>query len=216
MKKITYYMLACLGILVGTQSCENPLKDVNILVSSEILQYTTMLQVSDTEGTPLSDLTVRITGRDAEYIYNLDGRKQFSLNDGLLGLGVHPEHQPTSGNPVVFRIELSGNGYLTQVIPVTIGDQQFSSVNAVSLLNLNSAPAGVTVYTPSATLTDNAIAQTLVISTPLDNATEQAMQITLPAGTQFKDADGNTLSGASLTASIVTADTDKPDAPMSS
>jgi len=212
MKKNMFYMLTGLLALAGIQSCENPLKDVNILVSSEILKYTTLLHVSDTEGEPLSNLSVTIKGRDAAYIYNLEGRKQFKLDGGLLNLGIHPEHEPTPGNPIVFQVELSGSGYLTQVIPVTIVDQQFSSINAISVMDLDAAPAGVTVYTPTVALVNNAIAKTLILTTPLSNASEQSVQITLPVGTQFLDENGNILTGTELTASIINADTDKEGA----
>lgn len=205
-------MLAWLAVIAGVQSCENPLKDVNILVSSEILKYTTILQVSDTEGDPLSDLTVTVKGRDAAYIYNLEGRKQFNLNGGLLGLGIHPEHEPTPGSPIVFQLELSGAGYLTQVIPVRINAQQFSSVNAISMMDLSAAPAGVTVYTPTVALSNGTLTEPVTINTPLSNASEQSVQITLPAGTQFLDESGNVLTGNELTATIINSDTDKPDA----
>lgn len=182
------------------------------MVSSDILKYTTVLQVYDTQGDLISDVNVSVRGQDAEYIYNLDGRKQFNLRDGLLGFGVHPEHQPTPGKPIKFLVELSGPNYLTQVIPVTIVDEQFSSVYAVTVLDLSNPPAGVTAYRPTVSLVNNAIGETITLMSPLNNGAEQRVRITLPAGTQFLDENGNVLRGSQLTALIVNVDTDKEDA----
>ncbi len=212
MKRVNSAQLLGLALLTGILSCQNPLKDVNILVSSEILKYTAMLHVTDAFGNPQSDLTVTIRGRDAEYVYNLDGRKQFTLQDGLVGLGIHPKHEPTPGNPVVFQVELSGANYFTQLVPVVIVAEQFSMINAVSVINLEDTPPGVSVYAPSISLTGNATTEPIVLTTPAQNAAAQTMQITLPAGTQFLDENGNVLSGSELKVSIVNADTDKPGA----
>jgi len=200
------------ALLLVVQGCQDPLKDVNVVVSSAVIRYSTLLEITDGLGKPAKNVTVTITGPDAEYIYNLDGYKQFTLNDGLLGLGVHPKHEPTETDPVTFSVRLSGEGYVTQVIPVQITSGQHSGLHAISLLRPDAAPPGVTVYRPSAALEDGQLAETLTISTPLTGPSEQAAQITLPAGTQFLDENGKPLQGGQLSAQIINVDTDKEEA----
>ncbi|MBK1441638.1 hypothetical protein JHJ32_16685 [Parapedobacter sp. ISTM3] len=209
--KPTKYLLYSLGwtVLLCIQSCQHPLKDIRVVVSSAILEYTTVLQITDGQGNAVNNVSVTLSGPDAEYIYNLEGRRQFQLRDGLLGLGVHPQHEPTEDNPVTFYVELSGEDYLTQVIPVIITSELRSSLNAVSVLRLSDAPPGVAVYRPTVSLVDGRIGETLMLTTPLSETSEQTTRITLRAGTQFLDADGNIITGNTLSGLIVNTDTDK-------
>ncbi|SEL25788.1 hypothetical protein [Parapedobacter koreensis] len=209
--KFTKYLLYSFSLvaLLCIQSCEDPLKDVRVVVSSAILEYTTLLQITDGQGNPANNLTVTLLGNDAESIYNLEGYRQFQIRDGLLGLGVHPQHEPTEGNPVTFYVQLSGQDYLTQVIPIIITSEQRSSLHAVSVLRLSDAPPGVSVYRPTVSLVSGRIGETIILSTPLSETVNQTTRITLRAGTQFLDANGNVINGSTLTALIVNLDTDK-------
>src|SRR5690606_12917573 len=86
---------------------------------------------------------------------------------------------------------------------VQITSGQHSGLHAISLLRPDAAPPGVTVYRPSAALEDGQLAETLTISTPLTGPSEQAAQITLPAGRQFLDENGKPLQGGQLSTLLI-------------
>src|SRR3546814_18346880 len=82
------------------QRCEHPLKDVEVEVNTDPFAYGILLRITDELDNPVSDVTVTIGGEDAEYIYNLNGYKQFDIEKGVLILGIHPLHRPTAAKPV--------------------------------------------------------------------------------------------------------------------
>ncbi|MGK6351550.1 hypothetical protein [Parapedobacter sp. DT-150] len=133
--KIHQHLIASLtvAVLFTIQSCENPLKDVSVVVDTEAVQYGTAIQIIDEQGNTVSDLTVAISGEDAEYIYGMEGRQQFEITDGLLGLGVHPLHAPTESDPVSFAVQLSGEGYVSETVPITITVSQHTSAHVVQI-----------------------------------------------------------------------------------
>ncbi|GEP96912.1 hypothetical protein [Chitinophaga cymbidii] len=206
------YKLYLLLLSVLLLQCQNPLQDVEIQISTDILHYTTLVQVEDGNGNPVSNLTVAITGQDADQIYNLAGTKTFLLQSGVLGLGVHPRSDPEEGMPVMFNIELSGTGFLTQNIPMTIHKGQLQQVIKTDVLNIREAPAGIAVATPTAPLQGGATAEEVTLETAPQNQATEVTKITMPAATQFQDAGGNTLAGGQLGAVIAHVDPSKESA----
>lgn len=206
------YKLYILLLSVLLLQCQNPLQDVEIQVSTDIIHYSTLVQVEDGNGNPVSNLTVAITGQDADQIYNLAGTKTFVLQSGVLGLGVHPKSDPREGTPVMFNVELSGPGYLSQNIPMTIHKGQLQQVIKTDVLNIAEAPAGIAVATPSAPLQGGATATEVTLETTPQNQATEVTKITMPAATQFQDAGGNTLVGGQVSAVIAHVDPSKESA----
>lgn len=188
------------------------MQDVEIQVSTDIIRYSTLLQVEDGNGNPVSNLTVNITGLDADNIYNLAGTKTFVLQGGILGLGVHPHNDPREDLPVSFNIELSGPGYLSQNIPMTIHKGQLQQIVKTDVLNIYKAPAGIAVATPTAPLQGGATATEITLETTAQNEATEVTKITVPAATQFQDAGGSALIGNQVSAVIAHVDPSKETA----
>lgn len=211
-KKLPIYALTC-TLLWGAISCESPLKDFNLVISSEVIKHSATLQVRDTDNQPVNNVTIKLLSGDTEDIYNLSGYKDFKLNGDLVTFGVDPKRTPTTANPITFRVEISGSGYLTQVIPVTIADVS-TGIQPVQLVKPAEIPDGVEVIVENVELGSNG---TLPVATTisLDNqggGDGSSIDISLPAGLQFQDENGAVITGGVLTATVSSIDASDPDA----
>jgi len=197
------------GILLSAlliNACKDPLEHFELNVGTEILHYTNMIQVEDGNGQPISNITAAISGPDAALIYNLAGYKNFTINGGLLGLGIHPEHDPTKDREVRYDVSFSGSGYLTQVVPVVISEQQPYSVQTVHILNLDNPPPGVRMNQSSLTLQNNTLLTDATLATTIGNQATGTADIKLLQGTSFLDRQGAVIPGDHLNLRMVYLD----------
>lgn len=198
------------GILVSAlliNACKDPLEHFELNVGTEILHYTNIIQVEDGNDQPISSVTAAISGPDATLIYNLAGYKNFTINGGLLGLGIHPEHDPTREREVKYNVSFSGSGYLTQVVPVVISEQQPYSVQTVHILKLDNPPAGVALKQSSLSLANNTLPADATLATTTGNQTTGTAEIKLSPGTNFQDPQGNVIPGDHLNLRMVYLET---------
>lgn len=202
--------LAIVGLIFS--QCKNPLDDVELAVDSNIFKYTTLLEINSTSGSPIgSNATVTITGADASKIYNLDGRRTFQVNGGVLGLAVSPGNEPTTTSPLNFNVSIAAPGHLTTVIPVRINASQKGSFTKVSMVDISNPPQGVAIETKTVSLSSTgATTVATTLATNSSSASPEAVAISLPAGTQFKAADGSNIVASSLSVSTLTANTGNP------
>ena len=199
MKKIIYFLLLAGIVSVFSLQCKNPLQDVKLEVNAEVINYSVLLEFDDPCGCVPKGLSVNVKGKDAAAIYDLSGKKEIAIDKGIIAIGVHPRMEPTDGNPLSFNIEVSGDGYLPLNIPVKIYKKQFQQIMTKSIMKISTPPAGASVRNTTTNLNANSsISQPVTLSTPLTNGKTEAATITLPAGTQFQDADGKVLTGSTL------------------
>ncbi|WDF68983.1 hypothetical protein PQ465_01080 [Sphingobacterium oryzagri] len=211
-RKFTIYALA-LSLFAGVASCESPLKDFNLQISTEVISHSATLRLVNTNGTPITSATVTLVSGDTEDIYNLSGRKEFSLTDNLITFGVDPKRMPTAADPIRFRVQIVAPGYITQVVPVAITDAS-TGIETVVLAQPTSLPGGATQLAENVALaTDGSTLQatTVAIASPIEG-TASNMELTIPAGTQFIGADGNVVTGSSVSISVINIDPNHEDA----
>ncbi|HUH18909.1 hypothetical protein [Albibacterium sp.] len=207
MKRIYFILVGALISTMLFSQCADPLKGFELNVSTDVIHYTTLIQVKDANGNTPSGVTVTIGGRDAESIYNLAGEKTFAVTQGIVALGVHPKAEPTANNNVQFSVVLSGPGYVTQNVPVTINYKQFESVRTVTLLKPANPPVpGVVESVTTTPLVNNATATPIVLTVGSGNVGQQSVNIEVASGTQFLDAAGQVITGSSLTSSVTLFD----------
>src|SRR3546814_12542136 len=120
------------ALVTGVQTCALPIY-VEVEVNTDPFAYGILLRITDELDNPVSDVTVTIGGEDAEYIYNLNGYKQFDIEKGVLILGIHPLHRPTAAKPVAFSVQLSGSGYITEPTPLTITSAQYTRAYPIQI-----------------------------------------------------------------------------------
>lgn len=205
---INSLFLSLFGVLY---SCESPLKDFNLQVSSEVIKHNITLRVADLEGKDISGVSISLASGDIQDIYNMDGKKHFQLTDNLITLGLNPNRIPNVEKPVRFRVKLTANGYMTQTVPVAITDVS-SGLQTIILRKSMVIPIGVKEIVDNLGLEKNgAISKQTIISIPSAQGSGN-MTMTIPSGTQFLDEKGEIITGNSLQVTVTSIDGNNRDA----
>lgn len=192
-------------------SCKNPLTDFNLLVSSEVIRHSTTIKIVDQNGANIAGVQVELESGDTKDVYNLSGVRDFKVNDNLVTFGLDPKRVPTVESPVRFRIKISAPGYTAQIVPVTISSVSQGLQTAV-LTKPSEVTEGVEEVKQNIALqTDGSTvaAQTVIVPSAVGKG---EINIVIPAGTQFKDASGKTLTGNFMQLSVTSIDADNEDA----
>ncbi len=203
MKKLVYLLVA-VASLCFTQ-CTKPTKGFVFTVSPNVFDYTATLKFYNaaTPGVAPTGLTLTISGDAAASVYEISGVKTFNVVDGIITMGILPGVNPTSGKPTKFVVTAKAPGYLDAQVPVVITAGQPIKLINVSMINLAAPPSGVNVAQTSTALTGGATSTPVSVATPTANPGDQVVTIDIPAGTSFKDAANNTLSGNTLHSTVV-------------
>lgn len=210
MKKLAIYALA-VALLGGASSCENPLKDFNLQISTEVIENYVTLRVVDAAGANVPGVTVALVSGDTQDIYNMNGYKDFKLTDNLLTIGVDPARTPTANNPIRFRVRFSAPGYISQTVPVAITDVS-AGIQTVVLVKPTEIPDGAEEVVENVDLNpDGSTAAAATVSLPSASGTGD-MTITVPAGTQFRDANGTIITGTNVQIVVTSIDANNEDA----
>ena len=213
MKNFTKLLSLLLIVAFTLNGCRNPAYEVNVLFDAQVITYKAGLQLTDASGSALpGNIDVTVTGPDAASIYDFSGTKKIYAPNGVITLGVHPNFIPTASKTLSFNVIIKIPGYEEKNIPMTIGVNDFTQdIKGITMVK-------TTVNTPytSVVVKDFPLgaggATTVVssFSTPSTSGVPQTTSISIPVGTTFKDANGNLLTGGSLTAQAINFDAGDP------
>jgi hypothetical protein len=198
-----YYFLPAITLLVLVSviavRCKKPTDGINVTVNtSNLFHYTALVQVVDPSGAVPSNLTVTVSGASAAAIYGIDGKKALAAPGGIIAIAVHPKMEPTATTPLTFNLTISGPGYLTLIVPVTISSTQNSQVIKANILNLTVATAGVANASSTAAAVGGTVVVPATLTTPTSAGNPESTTITIPAGTKLQDANGTTINASSV------------------
>lgn len=210
MKKLAIYILLVV-LFGGVSSCESPLKDFNLQISTEVIEHYVTLRVVDANGNNVNGVSVSLVSGDTQDIYNMNGYKDFKLTDNLITLGVDPKRTPTANNPIRFRVQFAATGYNTQTIPVTITDAS-AGIQTVVLTKPLEVPDGAEEVVENVDLeADGSTAAETTITLPSAVGGDD-MTLTIPSGTQFRDASGTAITGTNVQIVVTSIDANNDDA----
>ncbi len=207
MKKTLFPSIAF--ALFASLSCEkDPLKDFNFQLSPELLEYTAMIELIDPAalGQIPQNATIRFVGDQASSIYTIAGTKDFIFEEGKLAIGVDPDALPDNSSVEVTAI-VEADGYLTSRTLLQFGALKQQLIT-IPLLQTNQLPNGVGFLQSSVALTNNTLPTSHTFSLNASGTKNQAIQLELPAGTQFFNSSGQMINGSTLEAQIAGFDTD--------
>jgi hypothetical protein len=142
MKKILYIAIALFS--VGFTQCTKPTKDFTFSVNPKPFDHTVTMNFYDAAdpNTPPPNITITVSGANANDIYEISGVKNYNVVEGILSLGLLYKANPTEGNPATFTVKAEAPGYLSALIPVTIkADQPIKLIN-VSMIKIDNPPSG--------------------------------------------------------------------------
>lgn len=136
-------------------ACTKPTQDIKVVVDTNVIKYSALVQVSDAaNGTnPPANLSLAISGQDAASIYEISGKKNFNISNGIISLGPTPALEPTADKPVKFTATLSAPGYTTVTRDIQINAGQTQQVVSISMTKTGTTITTSPVATPTAEAT---------------------------------------------------------------
>ncbi|WP_285009732.1 hypothetical protein [Pedobacter faecalis] len=213
MKNLTKIFTFLLAAVCLFNSCKNPASEMNIIFDADVIKYKATLILKSSTGEELpSNINVTVEGQDAASIYDFSGTKKIYAPAGIVTIGVTPKDVPTANKDLAFDVLITAPGYEPKRIPMTILFNQFQQIVNVTMLKTVAPSPASTVVIADAPLTNGTPAAPLTFTTPTSATVEETTTVTIPAGTQFKAANGTTLTGSTLTAQIININPDEPAA----
>ncbi len=193
--------LAATGIIL---SCTSPFKDMDVSVNSNVYKNVLNLEVVSSTGAPITDAAVTISGPDAGKIYNAEGKKVFTVAHGFLFLGVDPNVTVSPEMPLNINVTISSPGHLIAQMPLKLTGTQKVSLRRLTMVNTATSTPDLTVKSTSVPLgADGTPTAHVTVNIPPAAGQTEATSVTIPAGTQFKDADNKVVTGTNLQVSVI-------------
>ncbi|WP_313411251.1 hypothetical protein [Sphingobacterium multivorum] len=208
--KLKFYKpyIFALALLALGGSCQSPLKDFNLVVSSNVIKDRATIKVLDAAGASIPNVSIKLLAGDTEDVYNEQGYKSFPLVGDLVVFGLDPNRTPTTTVPVEFTIEISAAGYYKQIVPLSITGEQMG-IHEIRLVKELSNVEGVVVATQTAALVGGVTNKEIAVN--LDGGDSYIdMKLNIPAGTSFQDANGKIISGGLVNIAVQALDRDQP------
>lgn len=185
-------------------SCKNPVDNISVNIDGNVIHYKTTLILNDVTGASLpATLKVTVTGEDSAYVYDYAGYKEIAITNGLITLGIHPDHQPTAEQEVKFNVTISGTGYLTRIIPVSVNESEYSQVLNIPMLKVATPSAAVSLRTKSTAITAGKLTKADTLTTALTATIKERTTVSILAATEFKSITGTLIKATPLVETLI-------------
>ncbi len=185
--------------------CKNPAEDVQIIVDTDIFKSPTLIQFTNakagSEGPKA--FTVEITGPGASLVRTPTGGKVFKTAEGLLNLFLDRIADPSPTNPVKFTVIANATGYAPTYQDVVIASATDPTIYKVPMVEYANPTAGSGVIVSTRVITNGVTSTDISFTTATNAGMAQKSDITVPTGTAFLDAAGQSVGGSQLEARIV-------------
>jgi hypothetical protein len=142
----------CMALIMCILSaCKKPTEDIKIVIDTDVIKYTAMINVTDgQDGNPApANSTITISGNAASNIYELSGKKNIQLSAGMVTIGLHPSITPAADQPISVIAEINAPGYNKESRQITFSAEKKQQVVNIQLTRTGStAPPVVTPPLP--------------------------------------------------------------------
>ncbi len=127
-------------LMLAFFSCKKPTENIKLVVDTDIIKYTAMLNVRDahTGDAAPADATITIIGEAAPNVYELSGKKNIKLAAGMVTIGLHPNIVPTADKPMMVTVEITASGYNKATKQVTFTAAQKQQVLDIDITKVGS------------------------------------------------------------------------------
>lgn len=190
--------------LINIMACDitglqDSIDNFALVIALEEINTGSSILFTDATTGELINTTVNVSfeGQNGSDVIDMfsDPITEVEVEESIVVFGIDNSVIPTIENPATIKLRLEADGYLPVVKTVEITDTGISDFN-LTMVNENDKPEGIKDISASATTnTDGTLASDLeVMSGDTTTATFNS-RITIPEGTVFEDANGNTLTG---------------------
>lgn len=144
MKKILF------ALVLFSVACKKPTDNIKVVVDTDIIKYTALIQVTDAaNGVSVpTNATLTIGGNNANDIYEISGKKQFKLTNGIITIGPDPDGAPTADKSSSCSVQISAPGYNTITKTVIFTADKKQQLLSIALVKLGSPVTGTPVAKP--------------------------------------------------------------------
>jgi hypothetical protein len=212
-RNLLYILISILTFGVVLYACKNPGDGVTINVNTYVLKAPTMVQfinaVKDAPNQP-KDFPITIGGRDADKIVNSSNEPVFSAKDGRVMLALKKGVEPSMTNPIEFTVaaEIPGFTPATKTFVIT-SDIPTSAV--VQVIEYANPVPGTTAKVQEDALQGGVNVAPIVVQTSAPSGTTDAATVSIAAGTQFLDANGQPILASRLESRVVQYGAESPE-----
>ena len=200
MKLVNISKIVLLSGVLAFGSCvpKMPTENVKIKIDTDkLLPYNFSMQfINESNGQAIIDKEVKIeiSGKDADKIYELSGTKSFKVVNGFINLAIKTASTPSEANPLEFVITATADGYLATTVKLNYTEAESRTFD-IAMISLANLPASISKTSTTVSNSGDGLSSDLTVTPAKVSTVNTGMSITIPAGTKFLDASGNTLSG---------------------
>jgi len=97
------------------QSCKFPKDEVenfDVNIDAGFVNLLMNAKIATEDSMPIKKVSFTVSGKDAMYIFDSEGKTNFNAEGGNLNLILGPSANPTKNNPITFTIQVQMEGYL--------------------------------------------------------------------------------------------------------
>lgn len=152
MKKKTFTLTSWLFLLLLMSGCKKQIQDVleNELMfnldANAFLQNQVQFQFVNANATNSTNQprpTVKISGKDAQLVYDINGGKDVKVEGQFARLVVSPGQSLPADNPAIFKVRAEAPGYLPIEQEVSVMAADSFLTMTLEMIELKNAPQGV-------------------------------------------------------------------------
>lgn len=197
-------LVAFLAAVMFFNACKfkDPLEGFVISVKTDAISAAHIFRVVDAKSgfskSQFDNVVVKLSGPGAANLYDADGKKEFKIVEGRIGICIRKGVNPSVEKPVVFSMELVVPGYLSKIATYSL-TSVMPTTNTIALVNENDLPSGTAKSDTTFTVPSTGTTQEISIAAATSSTKPEGATITLPAGTKFTLEDGTPASGTITT-----------------
>lgn len=135
-------------MILSLLACSNPTENIKLVIDTDIIKYTALIQVTDaqTGNQAPSNASIAILGNDAANIYEISGKKDIRLVQGMVTIGLHPNISPST--PITVTAEITAPGYVTQRKNITFNTSLKQQIVAIGISRVGNTTPPVVIPPP--------------------------------------------------------------------
>lgn len=213
-KDIFLAIAAVLTLGIVFYACKNPGEGVVININTNVLKSPTAVQFVNARRNATTQpgaFPVTIGGKDADKVVTITNKTDFKAVDGRIFLALKKGVVPTVENPIVFTVAAEVAGFTPATKTFRITSEEASS-SIVQLIEYANPVPGTTAAVETNPIVGGVNLAPITLETPTNPGMEEQATITIPAGTEFRDAAGNLINATNLESKIVQFGTESPEA----
>ncbi len=133
-------------VLLCLSSCKFPNQEVNefkLNIDGSLVNPLIQIKIATEDSVSAEKLILFITGNDAKWFYDLEGKTNYNAEGGTFYLVLHPDVNPSQINPLKITLNLNKEGYIPIKQDLFVISKTQKLTFNLTLRKLSNAPTGL-------------------------------------------------------------------------